>query len=312
VRPRAAPQSMLEAPLSAFADALSHGQRASDRAVVEAYRRLGSVQAAGAELRMGPGSVHERLVRLGAARAINVFTAAEDDRLRAEYWICADAGRLGALAADMRREKTILCMRAKQLGLTKRDRAKPYHAVWKYVAEDYARTIFEKFKQSSFNLSQFCQKLNYDRLGFSRCMRKFFPDEWEHVIESKQIRQTKYRYGRQFEYLVRDDMKAAGYFALRSPASKTPIDVLAIRPGAVIMIQCKRNGACGVEEWNTLLALAASCGALPVLASLPVPRGGIVYELITGPKDGSKRRQPKEPWSPKLVVTVRPIADSLL
>lgn len=274
-------------------------QKASDQELAVAYREMGSVWLVAEKFGMIGQSVHERLARLGIANSKNTLTEAEIDRLKEEYWIAADTGKLAELAKDMGRAKTYICHKARELGLTDPGRNKPFLAKWKYVGEESARLFFEQFKASSLNLGQWCKSRRYDDLGFATCMKRHFPDEWEHVIELKQTKQTKYRYGRQFEYKVRDELKALGYFALRSPASRTPIDVLAIKPGAVLMVQCKRGGNLRVSEWNVLFDLAISCGALPVLASLPVPKRGTVYEILVGRKDGSKRRQPKELWAPR-------------
>ncbi|MGH1574344.1 hypothetical protein ACRAWG_31445 [Methylobacterium sp. P31] len=191
-------------------------------------------------------------MRLGVARPRSFFSEEEKDRLRSKYWIAAESGRLDKLAADLGRTKQLICRQARELGLTDRKRKKAYLAVWKYVTEEPARAIFEQFKASGLNLREFCTKRGFDDLGFSRCMRQHFPDEWEHVIEAKQTKQTKYRFGRQFEYRVRDHLKSLGYVALRSPGSRTPIDIMAVRPGVVLFIQCKRGGALPPGEWNEL------------------------------------------------------------
>jgi len=272
-------------------------RKASDDQIIAAYQEAGSVWGAAKRLGMCGQSVHERLTKLGKATPINHFTEVEADRLREEYWAAADAGKLADLAADMGRTKQFLCRKAKEMGLTDKRRKKVYASVWKYVTEEYARGIFEKFKASAKNLGQFCRSMGYDDLGFSVCMKRYFPDEWEHVIESKQTSQTWYRLGRQFEYRVRDDLRGKGYFAQRSPGSKTPIDITAISPGRVLLIQCKRGSGISVAEWNEVYDLAVSCGAIPILASSPTGRG-ISYHRMMQRKDGSKRRQPIEEYAP--------------
>ena len=233
---------------------------------------------------------------MGRNKLMNVFTEVEKDRLQAEYWIAAETGKLAELAADMGRTKQFLCRQAKALGLTRQNRSRKYISTWKYVGEESALIFFEQFKCSRLNLKQYCNSKGYDDLGFSQCMKRHFADEWEHVIEAKQTAQTCYRLGRQFEYRVRDDLRARGYFALRSPASKTPVDLVALQPGQVLLVQCKRGGLLGVQEWNALFDLATSCGAIAVLASSPTGRGTL-YEQLLARKDGSKQRQPKGPFT---------------
>lgn len=272
-------------------------RKATDQQLIDSYAVTRSVHATGRLHGMNGASVHERLARLGVTRPANLFSDVERDRLRAEYWIAAETGKLSELAEDMGRTKQFICRQAKLLGLTNKNRAKPYGAVWKYVGEESARIIFEQWKRSPLGLGKYCAKKRYDDLGFSTCMRRHFPDEYEHVIESKQIKQTKYKSGRQFEYRVRDHLKGLGYFALRSPGSRTPIDVLAVRPGVVLFVQCKRNGVLSPKEWNTLFDLCRSCGALPILASCPTGRG-CTYQEMTARKDQPGKRQPLGQFDP--------------
>jgi Holliday junction resolvase len=102
--------------------------------------------------------------------------------------------------------------------------------------------------------------------------------------------------GRRFEYRIRDMLRANGYWVMRSPASKSPIDLVAIKPGQVLFVQCKVNGRLGPAEWNTLMDTAEAAGALPVMAERP-SRGKARYWLLAKRKDGSGRRQPMEPFT---------------
>lgn len=271
-------------------------QKATDQQLLDAYAETQSVYKVGERFGMHGSSAHERLAKLGAVKPPNYFTEVEQDRLRSEYWIAAETGKLAELAADMGRTRYFLCRQARMLGLTDKNRRKTWSAVWKYVSEDSARIIFEQFKHSPLNLGKFCARRGYDDLGFSRCMKKYFYDEWEHVIEAKQNKQTKYRYGRQFEYRVRDHLRGIGYFAQRSPASKTPIDITAIKPGQVLFIQCKRNASLRPGEWNALFDLAMSCGAVPLMASCPTGRG-TTYHRLTARKE-ARGPQPMQVFTP--------------
>lgn len=273
-------------------------RKATDAELVGAYRELRSVWKVGERFGMVGQSVHERLARLGENRSINYFTADDDERLLREYVIYRDAGRLRDMAADMGRTVPFLARHARRLGLTDRKRPATWNRVWKGLSADAARVMWEDFKGSSLGLTQYCAKKGYDDLGFARTMRGHFADEWEHVIELKQSKQTHYRLGRQFEYAVRDHLKACGYFVLRSPQSRSPVDLVAVRAGSLLFVQCKRSGALGVEGWNELYDLATGVHARPVLAERPAGRGSLCYWLLTGRKDGSKRRQPRESFLP--------------
>ena len=102
--------------------------KATDAQILTAYAETDSVWKAAKKLGMCGQSVHERLVKLGAAKPMNVFTEEDKDRLRAEYQAAADAGKLTDLAADLGRTKHFICRQARSLGLTKQDRQRRYLA----------------------------------------------------------------------------------------------------------------------------------------------------------------------------------------
>lgn len=268
----------------------------SDEEILAVYHELGNVWKVGKRLGIAGQTVHGRLTKLGAIKSPQ-FTEVEIKRLEREYLIYRDTGNLQALADSMGRKKTAICSRARKLGLTNPKGEKRWLRTWKGISEEAARVIFEDFKASSLNMTQYCTKRGFDDLGFSREMRRLFAAEWDAVMELKKSKQTRYRVGRALEYRVRDELKLLGYFALRSPQSRSPIDVLGIRHGTVLMVQCKRTGSMGVKEWNEVFDLATSCGAIPVLARTPTGRG-TEYLRLTDRKDGSKRRQPMISFDP--------------
>ncbi len=294
--------------------------RVTNEQLIAAYAETGSVHKVGERFGMRGSSAHERLVKLGVVTPVNIFKPEEERLLEAEYDAFAAAGKLGELALRMGRTKHFLCRQARRLGLTDKDRARPYHRVWKGLSEGAAAAWMDAFKASSLNMGQFCKKHGLDDLGFSRTMQEHFADEWESVIESKASRQGWYRLGRQFEYRTRDNLKAHGFFVTRSPASKSPVDLVGLRIGCAVLVQCKRGGAIGVTEWNALFALASSIGAVALLAAPGMGGRGVEYQRLTGFKDGTRgKRQPLAPWSPVaaegetprvhvVVETVEPLA----
>lgn len=274
-------------------------KRVSDEAVLSSYRRTGNVHKTAAEVGLNHSSVHERLIHLGVPRNVEHVTDAERDRLRREYVIFRDAGKLDELAALTGRPKTSVCKLARALGLTDQRHARRWFGKWKYMSEEAARALFEIFRRQRGTVTAFCKRRGLDQLGFGRTMRRFFPDEWELEVEAHAPRQTMYRFGRAFEYRVRDALRELGYFVLRSPQSKSPLDLVAIRRGAVIFVQCKRNGDLGVDGWNDLFNLAASVGAVPLLAETGTTRGHILYWRLLERKDGRKRPQPRGAFLPE-------------
>ena len=261
------------------------------------YAEHGSCRKVAKLVGLATQTVHERLKKVNGTKPINVFSKAEYKRLERDYLVYRDAGKLQDLASQMGRTKQFICRKAKELGLTDYRHKRVYISTWKYMPEDVARAIFEKFKHSKSTLGKFCARHGYDDLGFSRTMKGYFPDEWDAVIEAKAPKQTKYRVGREFEYRTRDALRKLGYFVLRSPRSGSPVDLIAVKLGKIVFVQCKLRGDFPVAEWNEFYDLCLSVGAEPVMTASPTGRG-VEYFLLLGRKDGSKRRQPMRAWEP--------------
>lgn len=265
-------------------------KKCSDEKIIASYETTGSIYRTAEQFGMCPQSVHERLQRLGVETG-HPWTKEDDKRLLRDYRVYRAHGKVQQMADEMGRTRFFLSRKAKGLGLTDRSYKKLYSGKWKYMSDETARVIFDAFKNSSLLLGQFCEKYGYDKLGFTKTMRDKWPDEYEAVIEAKVPRGTKYRLGREIEYRVRDQLKELGFIAMRSPASKTPIDVMAVRKDCVLLVQCKRGGALPPSEWNELYDIAEPVGAIPVMAERPYPREYRFWRLDSR-KDGSRHRQP--------------------
>ena len=106
---------------------------------------------------------------------------------------------------------------------------------------------------------------------------------------------TGYDLGRALEYRVKGLLERDGYYVIRAAASKGPVDLAAMKPRQLLLVQCKRSGALPPSEWNELYDLAVRLGAVPLMAR----RGtrGTQLLRLTARKDGTRRRQPMEPFT---------------
>ncbi|MEM1546471.1 MAG: restriction endonuclease [Candidatus Methanomethylicia archaeon] len=70
--------------------------------------------------------------------------------------------------------------------------------------------------------------------------------------------------GRRFEHYIKDKLEAKGWIVTRSAGSKGPFDLLAVKNGKILLIQCKwrRNTIA-----KNLIDVALKAGGLPVLAT---------------------------------------------
>jgi Holliday junction resolvase len=77
---------------------------------------------------------------------------------------------------------------------------------------------------------------------------------------------SNYEAGRRLEYRVRDLFRRSGFFVIRAAQSK-PVDLVCLRNGKSILVECKAGRSfLGKERKRELLDLGQQAGATVVLA----------------------------------------------
>ena len=103
-----------------------------------------------------------------------------------------------------------------------------------------------------------------------------------------------YSAGVRVEHAVIHDLAAHGWDTIRAASSKGLADVVAIRAGQLLLVNCKRTTPPGPVERAGLLRVAAHLPgvAVPLVALWPARRP-LTYRLVTGPG-------PRDwtPWTP--------------
>ncbi|MGI5245056.1 hypothetical protein [Dactylosporangium sp. CA-139066] len=124
----------------------------------------------------------------------------------------------------------------------------------------------------------------------------------EKTVDRSKNRTNKAR-GSAFERKVARELAADGYVVVRAAGSLGATDLVAIKTGQVLFVQCKMSGAgaCGPAEWNEFLRIAERVSALPILAYRP-GRQGVAYWLVTGPKERPTKTPPATVWTPDEIV----------
>ena len=102
----------------------------------------------------------------------------------------------------------------------------------------------------------------------------------------------QYRSGKRFEDRTGLHLTENGYFTVRAGGSRGVADLVAVKPGQVLLVQCKTDGKLPPGPWNALYDAAAACGAVPVLAERP-GRRRLAYWRLTARKD-ARGPQPRE------------------
>ena len=100
------------------------------------------------------------------------------------------------------------------------------------------------------------------------------------------------------ENRVRALLEDDGYFVVRSAGSGGVADLVALKPGQVLLVQVKSETYLGPAEWNALWFTAANTRAVPIhAAKLPSSRR-VVWHRLTGPKTVVTKRPPWAEWTP--------------
>ena len=103
-----------------------------------------------------------------------------------------------------------------------------------------------------------------------------------------------YTEGRRVEYDVIDYLRANGYDTIRGASSKGLADVVAIKPGQVLLVNCKRTTMPGPAERIDLLRVASCLPGVSVpLVALHPRYEALEFRRLTGigPKAWT-------PWAP--------------
>ena len=74
-----------------------------------------------------------------------------------------------------------------------------------------------------------------------------------------------YRRGSAFERRVKEMLELEGYYVVRSAGSHGVADLVAVKPGEVLFVQCKTSKI-SAAECDILIKTSAQYGAIPVVA----------------------------------------------
>ncbi|MEM3006195.1 MAG: hypothetical protein QXJ79_05720 [Candidatus Bathyarchaeia archaeon] len=75
-----------------------------------------------------------------------------------------------------------------------------------------------------------------------------------------------YEKGRSFEYRVKRHLEGMGYTVFRAGGSRSPADLLAMKRGELLLVQCRTGGYLSPRRRDRLRILAENLGARAILA----------------------------------------------
>jgi len=77
---------------------------------------------------------------------------------------------------------------------------------------------------------------------------------------------TNYERGRRFEWRVRDLLRKKGFAVFRCAGSK-PVDLIALRRGRIVLVECKSDGRIDQRQLKKLESLAKKAGGELIIVS---------------------------------------------
>lgn len=91
-----------------------------------------------------------------------------------------------------------------------------------------------------------------------------------------------YALGRAVEYAVIHDLTGNGYVCTRAASSKGAADVIAIKPGQVLLVSVKRSTPPGPVERSALVGVARMLPGVGVPVVAIGPASSLTYRRLTG------------------------------
>lgn len=153
----------------------------------------------------------------------------------------------------------------------------------KKLTKEDAEKIIDALKKTDKTLPVFAKQYGTtDRILRRMLGDHSLMDEYETIVENKRIKKDEwYRKGRSFERLTRYKLQKLGYVVMPSPRSLGPADLLAVKNGTILLIQCKLYGTITKNERKKLIALSEQAGGMPLLCTKK--EGKIIFtEIFNG------------------------------
>lgn len=91
---------------------------------------------------------------------------------------------------------------------------------------------------------------------------------------------TNYQRGYAFECRVMKHLESDDFFCVASRGSHGPADIVAIKSGWTLLIQCKRDGRISKEDWQELFLLSVATNTKALLYY--TPKRGVISFIEIG------------------------------
>ena len=94
---------------------------------------------------------------------------------------------------------------------------------------------------------------------------------------------TNYSRGADFERRIASDLADNGFTTIRASGSHGIADIVALKRGLILMVQCKINGRISPADRHDLADIAHKAGGIALVAHRPSPRK-LAYRRLVDPQ----------------------------
>lgn len=159
----------------------------------------------------------------------------------------------------------------------------------KVYNKDDAKRVLDLLRRSKLPLPAFAKTMRTTERQLKKMLAEHFAEEYQTVIEHRKIKMIEeYRKGRAFETRTRKYLQSLGYVTMPSPGSQGPADLLAVKCGEILLIQCKLYGTLPKNGRIALEEMAKRAGGIPLLATTRKDQT-IIFHIPTS-NIGKKRK----------------------
>jgi Holliday junction resolvase len=187
--------------------------------------------------------------------------------------------------------------------------------LWEPLDGYEAMAVVADLSATPEGISAYAKRTGRNRNAVAEAVKADAPELYERIMSEfggDEVNAGRKR-GASFESAVKGALARRGYYVLKTYASKSAVDLLAVGVGKPnLMVQCKRDGKLLFGEWNKLWEQAQEFGCWPVLVRRPEGenRGFEWYKLISAKEKKGLRNDefllPFDPREPEQTTLLAP------
>lgn len=132
-----------------------------------------------------------------------------------------------------------------------------------------ALRIINDFRKSGLSFFAFSNEIGVSESQLRKRLMSVVPDDFRASTEASRLKWSEvYRRGRNFEYRVRRHLMSIGYICMVSPRSQGAADLLAVRQGEILLVQCKMGCRVRRSERLRLIEMSEHAHGRAIVAGL--------------------------------------------